>query len=52
MFFAIFFIASHKLHCLKDFFLSQLAALTVLYTHNAFFVWSFQDWFLRVFLDM
>lgn len=49
MFFAIFFIAPHELHCLKDFFLPQLAALTILYTHAAFFVWSFQVWFLRVF---
>lgn len=49
MFFAIFFLASHELHYLEDFFLPQLAALTVLCTHAAFFVWSFQDWFLRGF---
>lgn len=36
MFFAIFFIASHEFHCLKDFFLPQLAALAILHTHAAF----------------
>lgn len=51
MFFSIFLNAPHELHCSKDFFLPQLAALTLLYSHVAFFVWSFNVWFLRAFLD-
>lgn len=47
MFSSIFLTDPHKLHNLKDFFLPQLAVLTVLYSYAAFFVWSFKAWFLR-----
>lgn len=49
MFFAIFFIVSHELHCLKDFFLPQLAALIVLYSHAAFLCGPFRFGFWGIF---